>query len=308
MNYYETLASQAEEINIEPGETSYFSDSKSNLDPRIFREGVLLPSVRDAILTLLYNHLALGYNEASAWLKVYLAGSGVSYNWAAHRTPADLDCLVSVDYPQFRQSNQEYKGWSDSEISAEINQGFRNELHPRTNNFLGEYELTFYVNTNSDITAIKPYAAYSVLDNSWVVPPSVMEPPTDPEWSSAIERDKVKAAEIVNRYTTAHNQIKNAANDAMRINAEAALAVAVQQGSAMFEDIHTSRNTAFSPAGQGFADFSNYRWQAGKQSGVVPALKVLHDMSSEAASRFATTTYGVELPDTSTLIRRAYRP
>jgi len=308
VSFYDKLVQHAETLNLAEEDTSYFHTLDDDLDPRLFTDGKLNSYVRTAILTLLINHLELGYNEPTAWATAYLAGSGVSYNWSAHRAPGDLDCLISIDYVQFRQSNQEYKGWSDAEISSEFNQGFRNELHPRTNNFLGEYELTFYVNTNSDITAIKPYAAYSVLDNSWVVPPSVMEPPTDPEWSSAIERDKVKAAEIVNRYTTAHNQIKNAANDAMRINAEAALAVAVQQGSAMFEDIHTSRNTAFSPAGQGFADFSNYRWQAGKQSGVVPALKVLHDMSSEAASRFATTTYGVELPDTSTLIRRAYRP
>jgi hypothetical protein len=307
MNYYETLAQQAESVEFEPSETSYFSESVGHLDSRLFRGATLIPNVRNAILVLLKNHLELGYNEPMSWIRVFLAGSGVSFNWQAHRAPADLDCLISVDYIQFRQSNQEYKGWSDREIAAELNQGFKNELHPRTDNFMDTFELTFYVNPNPNIMELKPYAAYSVTNDTWVVPPTRLEPPTNPEWMSAVERDKVKAVELIKRYSTALDQIKSAANDAMRINAEAALAIAVQQGSAMFEDIHTSRSGAFSPTGSGYADFANYRWQAGKQSGVVPALKKIHSMSKEASERFSKETYGIELPDTSTLLRRAIR-
>jgi hypothetical protein len=127
------------------------------------------------------------------------------------------------------------------------------------------------------------------------------------ETTEKLDITKVKAVEIVKRYSTALDQIKAAANDAMRINAEAALAVAVQQGAAMFEDIHSSRSNAFSPSGAGYADFANYRWQAGKQSGVVPALKKIHSMSKEASERFSKETYGIELPDTSTLLRRTMR-
>lgn len=307
MNYYEVLRGQAEDVALEPSDTSYFSDSGEELDPRLFRDGKLTSYVREAILTLLYNHLKLGYNEPEAWTKVFLAGSGVSFNWSAQREPADLDCLISVDYIQFRQSNQEYKGWSDQEIASELNQGFRNELHPRSEHFMDAFELTFYVNPNSNIVELKPYAAYSVLDNTWVVPPTVLQAPSNPEWDTAVERDKVKAVEIVKRYATALDQIKTAANDALRINAESALAIAVQQGTALFDDIHTSRSGAFSPTGGGYADFANYRWQAGKRSGVIPAMKKMKSMSSEASQRFARETYGVELPDTSTLIRRASR-
>ena len=305
MNYYDALRNQAEDVALEPSDTSYFSDSGDNLDPRLFREGTLTPYVREAILTLLYNHLKLGYNEPEAWTKVYLAGSGVSYNWSAARTPADLDCLIGVDYVQFRQSNQEYKGWSDREISAELNQGFKNELHPRTDNFMDAFELTFYVNPNPNILDLKPYSAYSVLDNTWVVPPTALQAPDNPEWETAVERDKVKAVEIVKRYSTALDQIRAATNEALRVNAEAALAVAVQQGTALFDEIHTSRSGAFSPTGAGYADFANYRWQAAKRSGVIPAMKKMKSMSTEASQRFSRETYGVELPDTSTLIRRA---
>jgi len=93
----------------------------------------------------------------------------------------------------------------------------------------------------------------------------------------------------------------------MRVNAETALANAVQQGAALFEDIHEGRGAAFSPGGAGYYDYANYRWQSGKQSGVVPAMKKLKDISKEANERFSRQTYGIELPDVSTLIRRATR-
>ena len=305
MNYYETLKQQASDVEVTPSETSYFSEPGKELDPRIFQGSALRNVVREAILTLLYNHLQLGYNEPQAWTQVYLAGSGVSFNWEAHRDPADLDCLVSVDYVQFRQSNQEYKGWSDREISAELNQGFRNELHPRTDTFMGTFELTFYVNINPNIQDLNPYAAYDVLSDKWVVPPSAEKAVVNPEWESAIERDRSMATEIIKRYASAYEKIKNSQNDAMRINAETALAHAVHQGTLLFEDIHESRSNAFNPGGAGYHDYANYRWQANKQSGVVPALKKLSGMSKEATARFSQETYGIELPDVSTLIRRA---
>lgn len=308
MNYYEALAKQAQPIDVEPGETSYFSKPNEGLDPRLFRGGNLLPAVRDAILTLLVNHLQLRYNEPSAWATAYLAGSGVSYQWSAHREPADLDCLVSVDYIQFRQSNQSYKGWSDKEIASEINQGFKTELHPRTDNFMSAYELTFYVNVNPNITEIKPYAAYSVTDDTWVVPPTKESMNVRPEWVVAVERDRSMATEIIKRYATALDKVRAARNDAMRINAEAELATAVHQGSALFDDIHTARSSAFSPGGQGYEDFANYRWQSGKQTGVVHAMKKLHQVSAQANERFSKETYGMTLPDAATLLRRAYRP
>jgi hypothetical protein len=305
VNYYEALTQHLSDIDLEPSETSYFSKPDVGLDPRLFRDGRLLPEVRDGIISELHNHLKLGYAEPDAWTRIYLAGSGVSYRWAAQRDPADLDCLVSVDYIQFRQSNQEYKHWSDKEIAAEINQGFRNELHPRTESFMDTYELTFYVNLNPDIESLRPYAAYSVLDDSWVVPPSDEEAPINEEWDQAVKSDTEKAAEIIKRYSIAMGQVKSAANDAMRLNAEVALANAVHQGSALYKDIHESRKSAFSPSGQGFSDFANYRWQAGKKSGAVGSLKKLHSMAEEATAKFSTETYGMELPDTDTLIRRS---
>lgn len=308
MNYYEALRSLAEPVDITPGETSYFSVSAKDLDPRITFNGKLRPEIRDAIMILLFNHLKLGYNEPEAWATAWLAGSGISYNWSAARSPADLDCLVGIDYVQFRQSNQEYKGWSDKEIAAEINQGFRNELQPRTEDFMGIYELTFYVNVQSDIRKIKPYAAYSVIDDQWVVPPAQLEAPSNPEWQKAVESDVEMAKQIIKRYTVALNGVRAAAGSAARLNYETALKTAVEQGAALFDSIHETRKESFSEYGEGYQGFSNYRWQAGKQSGIIQALKKLKDVQKEAQQIFATETYGVELPDVDTLIRRSTKP
>lgn len=308
MNYYEALAKSAQEVNIQPGDTSYFSKPGKNLDPRIFIDGALRPVVRNAILTLLINHLELGYNEPTAWCKAYLAGSGVSFQWSASREPADLDCLVTVDYAKFRQANNEYRGWSDKEIADEMNQGFRNELHPRTNDFMSTYELTFYVNLSSSIESIKPYAAYSITNDTWVVPPTEQEAPFHPDWDVAVDRDVAQATTIVKRYAIALDQVKNATNSAMRLNAESTLSHAIMQGSALFEDIHTSRSAAFGPSGAGYGDYNNYRWQAGKRAGIVQAMKKLHDVRDQATSNFSMQTYGMELPDAATLVRRAHTP
>jgi hypothetical protein len=169
------------------------------------------------------------------------------------------------------------------------------------------FELTFYVNPNPDIKELKPYAAYNVVEESWTVPPTVMNPPVNPQWDQAVQQDEAMASQIIERYTTALNGVRTAPGAAHRITQEAALRHAVEQGGALFDAIHESRGAAFSGSGEGFADFHNYRWQAGKQSGVIQALKKLKDASKNANEIFATETYGVELPDVSTLIRRATR-
>ena len=101
------------------------------------------------------------------------------------------------------------------------------------------------------------------------------------------------------------NDITAAKSDVARINSERALHLAIEQGTALFEEIHGGRKVAFSPTGQGYLDYANYRWQAGKQTGVVQALRKLKDIATETRKEYSVATYGVELPSTETLIRRA---
>ena len=134
MDIYSTLATNATPVELEPSESSYFSIPAGALDPRLFRDSKLIPHVRSAILRILFDHLKAYYQNPESFATVWLAGSAVSYQWSAARTPADLDCLIGINYLKFRQSNQQYKGLSDQEIASMLNDYFRTELHPVTSN------------------------------------------------------------------------------------------------------------------------------------------------------------------------------
>lgn len=308
MDFYQALVAQAKPVLVEPSETSYFSQPGTGLDPRLFRSGKLIPAVRSSILRILFDHLRIYFRSPESYCHVWLAGSAVSYQWTAARKPADLDTLIGVNYLLFRQANPEYKAYSDRDIAELFNEHFRAHLHPTTSNFLDAYELTFYVNVRSDIKSIKPYAAYSLTNDDWTVQPEIKAPPHMKAWDSKVAKDKSLAEDILARYSTALTAIGSATTDTARRNAEASLKLAVDQGAALFEDIHQGRKYAFSPSGQGYADINNYRWQAGKSSGIVQALKKLKDVSSKSRKQFEAETYGMELPDASTLIRRALGP
>jgi hypothetical protein len=79
----------------------------------------------------------------------------------------------------------------------------------------------------------------------------------------------------------------------------------VDQAADLFDVIHAGRKTAFSMVGQGYGDWNNFRWQAGKKNGSIQALKKIKDYRDEAMASDAAQTYGVELPDARTLTRRA---
>lgn len=291
---------------LEPAETSYFSKPSAGLDPRLFRDGKLTPQVRNAILQLLNNYLDSHYSGGGSWSRAWLAGSGVSYQWAAHRDPGDLDCLVGVDFVKFRQSNVRFTGLSDKEIADMINEGFRADLQPETELFMGSFELTFYVNVHSNIIDIKPYAAYSLTDDDWTVPPVASAAPTNPQWEERVNKDRSTAIDLMTRYTAAKNLYKSASNDAVKTNARSQMRIAMSQGNALYESIHTERSNAFSPTGEGYGDFYNYRWQAGKRSGVIQFLRALRADMEALDAEIKKQAYGdVEFPDTNTLIRRA---
>lgn len=305
MDIYSSLVGQATPVSIEPSETSYFSAPGAGLDPRLFRSGKLIPHVRSSILRVLFEHLRNHYYSPESYAHVWLAGSAVSYQWTAARTPADLDCLIGINYLAFRQSNPEYKGLSDQQIADMFNADFRKALHPVTNNFLDAYELTFFVNVKTDIRSIKPYAAYSLTNDDWTVQPEVKAPVKSKAWDDRVAKDTSMTTEILSRYSAALTSIGSATTDTARRNAEAALKLAIEQGAALFEEIHHGRTYAFSPSGQGYMDVHNYRWQSGKAAGTIQALRKLKDIADKGRKEFESQTYGMELPDVNTLIRRA---
>lgn len=305
MSYVDTFAKNAETLGINPGSTSYFSTPSDTLDPKLFlSDNTLAPWVRDGVLDLLFGYLGTHYNNPHKWTHVWLAGSGVSFQWEAAREPGDLDCLVGIDYVQFRQANPDYAGLSNLEISKMFNEGFSDDLMPGTANWHG-YELTFYVNPQTDIKNINPYAAYDLIHDDWTVPPSKnAAPPYSRMWESKVQKDTEMGKTVLDRYSSALNDIRNTPNPAYRLNAETRLKEAIAQGVALYDEIHSGRKIAFSKIGAGYADFNNYRWQAGKQSGVVNALRQLKDYHTAAVKQTAKETYGIDLPSSMDLIRR----
>lgn len=305
MNRPDGLDRFAGPVQLQGSPTSYFSAPEQELDPDLFTNTTIKSWVRNGLLEKLMSFLNAGYRHPDTWTRVWIAGSAVSYQWSADREPADLDVLIGVDYISFRKAHPEYMGLSDLEISKMLNEDFRNNLQPETENWNG-FEVTFYVNPGAtDIRTINPYAAYDLTHNEWTVFPSKEVAPENKTWESLVLKDKDKASEIVNRYSKALTDLKGSQNDAARRNAEFRLQQALMQGSMLFEDIHQSRRYAFKPDGKGYFDFNNYRWQAGKKYGTVPALRQMSEYWSAYKAQQAEETYGIELPDTQTLIRRA---
>jgi hypothetical protein len=290
----------------EPRATSYFSHPSTTLDPTLFEGRHLQSWVRQGILTLLEGFFSQHFRHQELWSTAWLAGSGVSYQWSATRQPGDLDCLIGVHYVEFRRANPEYAGLSDTEISAHINELFRAELQPQTDNWNG-YELTFYVNPGAtDIRVIKPYAAYNITYDEWTVTPNpAQEAPHNSAWEVQVSSDRDLSKTISTRFTSALNEIHLAFSDAQRRNAETRLALAGQQGNALFDEIHSNRRLAFSVNGGGYEDFHNYRWQAAKREGTMENIKKVREYYANQMKDTQMSLYGVELPTPDSLIRKA---
>lgn len=301
MNLYNT----SQPVVIQGSATSYFSSLESSLDPKLFEGMHLKKWVRNSLLRLLYDFLKEVYRHPELWAHTWIAGSGVSYQWSASRHPGDLDVLIGVDYVQFRKANPEYMGLSDVEISKMLNEDFRTGLQPDTEDWNG-YEVTFYSNPGAkDIRSINPYAAYDLTHDEWTVVPPKEGAKENPTWDVAAQRDLSMTSDIVMRYSKAMTDMQAAPNDVARRNAETRLHAALTQGDALYNEIHEGRKLAFRSTGGGYADFHNYRWQAGKKYGTVPALRKMSEYWSAYKTQQAEETYGVELPDIQTLIRRA---
>ena len=276
--------------------TSYFSAPATNLDPTLFDGRSLKSQVRSGIQSILIDLLGQSFRHSDLWTHAWLAGSGVSYQWQAAREPKDLDCLVGINFIQFRKANPEYAGLSDREIADELNEILHNS---GTDNWNG-FELTYYALTTDDIKTIKPYAAYDLKYDEWTVTPNpTQEAPSNPEWDSVANSDSTLATNTFNRYQASLQDIQMATSEAVRRNADVKLTAAAMQANALYNEIHSNRSIAFSPVGQGYGDFHNYRWQAGKQRGTINKLRTIREHLK------TSMVNGMDIPDSSTLIRRA---
>lgn len=307
-------AAAAPAPGITPGVSGMFTAPTSGLDPNLFgASDVLLPGVRAWLNDTGYAFLNKYYNGAQRWATIWIAGSGVSYQWSADRSPRDLDILVGVNMISFKRANPRFNGVDETTIAHSITKTFRELGEQTAMQQIGDahYEVTWYVNPGAaDIRDIHPYAAYDVTHGRWTVRPPDL--PGDwgthsfpAEWWMQIGREKKKAQELIGEFLANRSMYLSSHSAGQRLNAASGMRYAAAMASALFEELHSNRKIAFSPQGTGYSDWNNFRWQAHKRNGVSPALHAIKVLHEEARKQTEVEMYGHELASTEQALSTA---
>lgn len=285
------FADRVQPVSPQPGESGYFSAPAQGLDPRLFTGKEFRPAVREWVLSTLYGFWNGNYNNPRAWSTVWVAGSGISYQWQASRGNGDLDILIGVDFSTFFRYNEKFSGLSEHDMADIFNSEFHASLWPQTaQTQISEgspphpmgvndiFEVTFYVNPDSaDIRNIHPYAAYDLTHNAWTV-----EPPSGNDFHHPrifykyAEEEAKRANSIVAQYNSLAGQVQGLTPGTPGyLNVTTQAGLVAEQAKAMFDDIHLGRHHAFSQGGKGYGDYYNFRWQYHKNVGTVQALRAV---------------------------------
>ena len=325
LDYYLARAAAAGPVGIHEGQSGYFSRPSNALDPRLFDGDRIRHEVSRWIVQTLYDYWRQHYSYPNEWSTVWLAGSGISYQWDADRGNGDLDVLVGIDWPKFFDWNPDYRGLSSTEMADRFNEELHRDLWPKTAQtriatkgpvngptdglFSGDFEVTFYVNaTGSDIADIHPYAAYNLRTNRWTVRPPVL--PEDPKtlypkgWWDYVEDERRLADALIQRYNHAQGAIRTSVpgTPAYSTNGRNLQVIADQIGT-LYDDIHLGRRAAFGEQGEGYGDFNNFRWQAHKKFGTAQALHEVWSTRHTGRTDYETDTYGEPLSNAQEALR-----
>lgn len=316
-NILEQKAAQAGSASMSEGASGYFSKPSSALDPNLFDGEKLKRDVRKQLNSTLMRFLARNANLKSPakWLTIWLAGSGISYQWNADRGNGDLDVLYGVDLANFVQANPLWRWTSEDQLASMLNKFVKEHLWSETaQTRFGNrtYEVTYYLNpgVQRDITVIHPYAAYNLTTNSWDVRPPVL--PDNPaqnypkEWYDAADRDRAFAQSLTGRYNYLVRAMGSMQpNSPGWHNNGSMLELTVSQAQQLFQDIHQGRREAFSEQGHGYGDFHNFRWQEAKKNGVVESLAQITQVGESARTAEETKKYGAPITSADELLSRA---
>lgn len=307
-----------ERFGVAPGASSFFAHPAARLDPALMDGEHLRPEVRNWIRQTLYGFWASRYHAVEHWHTIWIAGSGITYQWDAARSvgePGDLDVLIGVDFPKFFAANARWRGTPETDMAEAFNDEFRGDLDRRTarQDINGTtYEVTWYVNPNStDIRTIHPYAAYDVTHDVWTVRPPALPADWDPtrelpsEWFDQFAREAEQAKHITTHATMLATAFGMAGNEGLRRNLAVQLHHEVQMGATLFDSIHGDRHQAFGPGGEGYADYWNVRWQAHKRDGSVAALHQLKDLWTAAHQDITEACSPGGIPDAQHALRLA---
>lgn len=312
--YTDQLAARAARAAVPDasgGASSYFSRPTADYDPSLIEHGDVRGDVRRWVVGTLYAYWGKHFRDPQKWSTVWIAGSALTKQWSAARSigePGDLDVLIGVDFTTFFQWNPAYRGMPQPDMAARFNEDFHLDLSPVTaRQVLGQstYEVTWYVNPNSeDIRDIHPYAAFNCSDNEWTVRPPEIPDDWDPHtaygtgWWAAVNDETEQAHALLRRYReTRQRMLPLGPGTPGHLNAVTELHEAVRAGASLFKSIHSDRKKAFGPGGNGYRDYYNFRWQVGKETGIVPALHQLADLDRAAHADVAATCYNGQILD-----------
>lgn len=274
------------DIRLDLGASSYFSKPNNVLDPNLFEDREhLRPDVRSHLLNTFLDYMGGKYNSPSNWVMVWLAGSGISFQWAAARGNGDLDVLFGIDYTRFVSDNPQFQWMDRHEIAEYITQDLKQNLWPMTaHTYFGfrEYEVTYFLNDNVEATPtsivnIHPYAAYNMTKDSWTIqPPKLPDNPGElypSDYYAQAEANTQAAHAIIGRYNSIRSEGSMIAPGSPQdVNNRRHKALVRTEAQNLFDSLHLGRKMAFSNQGEGYGDFYNFQWQHAKQSGVVNAL------------------------------------
>ena len=301
---------------LQPGGSSYFSEPSATLDPNLFMGDRLHNDVRVWLLHTLEAGLRryLDMRGAREWLHAWLAGSGITYQWAADRGNGDLDVLFGVDMPAFVHYNPDYHGVPERDVADYADAVLKQKLWPQTaHQRFGqqEYEVTFFwaPGTGQGIEHIHPYAAYDLVGGAWVVtPPDLPHDPRalyPPEWFQAAGRDVDTARQLSSSHRSLTQQLASTnLGETARRNREAKMARVRQSAQSLFDDIHGGRREAFGEQGRGYSDWANFRWQFSKEKGVITSLRDIVKSARASSDANDTELYGGPIDGPQTILTR----
>lgn len=300
-----------EPVSPQVGESGYFASPEDRLDPRLFDGDRIRPEVRRQITNRLFTFWGDRYKRPRDWTTVWIAGSGISYQWSAGRGNGDLDILMGIDYNEFFAANPKFQGMSDADLASMFNEELHQDLWPYTASTEiggGVFEVTYYVNPGaSDIRNINPYAAYNLTTDEWTVrPPSGQDFSHPQEYFKFAEDEASQARNLVERFNVHVNQTKGQQPGSPGWhNSMRQVDLLASQARSMYDDIHLGRKKAFSQGGSGYGDYYNFRWQYHKKNGTAQALHAVAEAHKKAHEDYASALYGGVIEGADVALRRA---
>lgn len=241
------------------------------LDKRLWEDGKLRQPIRVDIMATFaafcHKHWLAGHES---WSRIVFFGSEAS-EWTSKDLIGndDFDLSIGIQYDLFRARNESFADKSDAEIADWLTRAMHAELNDPQKTFPGVdgvYDETWFANLLGwDIAEIRPYSAFDVVAEEWIV-----EPPHLPDWSMKDFPQGPGLAEEI-------KGVVEMAEGILRM----AEPYKTQAGAAFWEFIHSSRSQEFGPNGEGWWGNFNLLEKALDQKGLMQQLWELHNRAVE---------------------------